>query len=94
MENVVLPVLAGILIEALVFYADLFQHVWNGRNDEDGATLEWRVIASLFGGVLFAVLFGHNFFAEYTATLPVVPQLLSGIIIARLSNFAHDAMSK
>lgn len=87
MDSFVLPVLFGALIESVVFYVDRLavQKIW-----------DWRLIASLVIGIAAAVSFGQDVFAEagYTAVIPFVGSVFTGILFGRASNFVHGIGTK
>lgn len=88
MENVFVPVMAGVLIEALVFYAQIVQKAIKER------ALDWRIVAALLGGVSFAVVYQQDLFAEYAALVPFVGSVFTGVIYSRLANLTNDIIGK
>ncbi len=81
MDNIVLPVMFAVLIEAVVFYVDVFTVK---------KLLDWRMIAALIVGILAAVVFQQDLFTEYTAIVPYIGSVFTGIIFARLANMTSD----
>lgn len=84
--DIVLPVLFGVLIEAVVFYVDTFAVK---------KQLDWRLVASLVVGIGAAVVFQQDLFAaEFTAVVPYVGSVFTGIIFSRLANITNDVIGK
>lgn len=84
--DIVLPVLFGVLIEAVVFYVDTFAVK---------KQLDWRLVASLIVGIGAAVVFQQDLFAaEFTAVVPYVGSVFTGIIFSRLANITNDVIGK
>lgn len=87
MDSFVLPVLFGALIEACVFFVDRLAVQRN---------LDWRLLTALVVGIVGAVAFGQDVFAEagYTAMIPAVGPVFTGILFARAANLAHGVAGK
>lgn len=84
--DIVLPVLFGVLIEAVVFYVDTFAVK---------KQLDWRLVASLVVGIGAAVVFQQDLFAaEFTAVVPYVGSVFTGVIFSRLANITNDVIGK
>jgi len=84
--EIALPVLFGVLIEAVVFYVDTFAVK---------KQLDWRLVASLVVGVGAAVVFQQDLFsAEFTAVVPYVGSVFTGVIFSRLANVANDVIGR
>ena len=83
--EIALPVLFGILIEAVVFYVDTFAVQ---------KSLDWRLVASLIVGISAAVVFQQDLFTEFVAIVPYVGSVFTGIIFARLANITNDVVDK
>ena len=86
MENITLPILFAVLIEAVVFYVDTFAVK---------KKLDWRLIASIVVGIAAAVVFQQDLFAaEFEAIVPYICSVFTGLIFARLANAANDVIDK
>lgn len=86
MENITLPILFAVLIEAVVFYVDTFAVK---------KKLDWRLIASIVVGIAAAVVFQQDLFAaEFEAIVPYIGSVFTGLIFARLANAANDVIDK
>jgi len=87
MENFQLPILIGLLIEAIVFYVDTLVV----KRD-----LDWRLIAALVTGVVGAVVFGQDAYAAagLDAIVPFVGSVFTGILFSRMANFSHDLIQR
>ena len=84
MNELVLPLMAAVLIEAIVHYTHVAQIAIKEK------TIDWRIIAAPVGGVAFAVIYGQDLFVEYTATIPYISSVFTGIVFARLANVSND----
>lgn len=82
-----LPVLVGLLIEAVVYYVDVLAVK---------RLLDWRLIAALVTGVVGAVAFGLDVYADsgLVAVAPFVGSIFTGILFSRVANFGHDAIQR
>lgn len=82
-----LPVLIGLLIEAVVYYVDQLAVKRN---------LDWRLIAALITGIVGAVVFDLDVYAEagLIAVVPLVGSVLTGILFSRVANFSHDVIQR
>jgi 1,4-dihydroxy-2-naphthoate octaprenyltransferase len=84
--EIALPVLFGVLIEAVVFYMDTFAVK---------KELNWRLVASLVIGISAAVTFQQDLFAaEFTSVVPYVGSVFTGIIFSRLANITNDVVDR
>lgn len=83
MDQIVVPVLFAVLIEATVYFVD---QLAVNRN------LDWRMIAALLVSILACVAFSVDVFAEggFVSVIPFVGSVFTGIIFARMANFANS----
>lgn len=87
MENLELPVLIGLLIEAIVYYVDVMAVKRN---------LDWRSIAALVAGITGAVVFKQDVYAAagLDAIVPMVGSVFTGILFSRVANATHDVIQR
>lgn len=85
MDQIAVPVLFAVLIEAVVFYADQFAV---NRN------LDWKLISALVISMLACVAFQVDIFAEsgFLSVIPFVGAAFTGIVFARVANFSHNVI--
>lgn len=82
-----LPVLIGLLIEAVVYYVDVLAV----KRDFD-----WRLIAALVAGVAGAVVFKQDVYAAagLDAAVPFVGSVFTGVLFSRVANATHDVIQR
>lgn len=87
MEQIIVPVLFGLLIESVVYYADEFAVKRN---------LDWRLIAALVTSIGASLVFEIDVFAEdgFVSIVPFIGSAFTGIIFARTANFAHNIIER
>lgn len=87
METFELPILIGLLIEAIVYYVDQLAVKRN---------LDWRLIVALVAGVVGAVVFGQDVYAAagLNAIVPFVGSVFTGILFSRMANATHDVIQR
>lgn len=82
-----LPVLIGLLIEAVVYYVDVLAVKRN---------FDWRLVAALVAGIAGAVVFGQDVYAAagLDAMVPFVGSVFTGILFSRVANATHDVIQR
>lgn len=80
-----IPALFGLFIESVIYYANEFGVKRN---------FDWRMIAGLIGGIGVAVVFKQDVFGDYTAVVPYVGSVFTGIIFSRVANATNDVIQR
>lgn len=85
MDNFFAIITMAILIEAIVTYIKELSHEWH-----------WGYVGPIALGVLIALAYGLDLPAELgiVAKFPVVGEVMTGIVMARGSNYLYDLLSK
>jgi len=89
MEALMGIVFGAVLVEAIV---TALKPVW----DADKRTVSWGALASLIAGLGIAFASGMDLCAAagIPINVPVVPQLITGILISRGANYVYDILSQ
>jgi hypothetical protein len=82
-----LPILIGLLIEAIVYYTEQLAVKRN---------FDWRLIAALVAGIAGAVVFEQDVYAAagLNAVVPFLGSVFTGILFSRVANATHDVIQK